>query len=129
MALVCPYCAKVGLAHVTSMELPAPGIWQELTLQVLTCPNCEFKLGGVYLESRAGRLDSEVVNHSAYRVEAEEVAEIEARIASCPDRRDKRCTCDAHTGFLEDYTFGEPGFQPGFRGRPPPRPIGWDGKP
>lgn len=123
MSLVCPVCDVSGLESPAGIELPAPDIWQELHLQVLACPHCGFCGAGVYLESRAGRLDSEIVHHLAYRVEAEELADIQRQIESCPEPLSKRCDCSAHVALLADYEYGKPGRLVGFRGEPHPMLI------
>ena len=109
MALLCPKCRLNGIRIANSIELRPPGVWQECQLQVLDCPSCSYRGPAVYLESRAGALDREIVNHYAYDMTPDDLVELEAEIAKCPDRRSSRCDCESHEAIGGKYRVGEPG--------------------
>lgn len=102
-----------GLQIMTSIELPPSGVWQEVQLQIVGCLQCDFHGVAVYRESRAGRLDSEIVHHYAYALPDSVVENIRKSIVSCESRRDRCCGCDAHTELAARY---RPGQQTEFAG-------------
>lgn len=81
---------------VSSLEVPPDRWWDEITLQVVECPDCGFRGAGVYEESRRGALDSEAWNHRGHRLAAAPLQALIDGIAACPAPRNSGCRCAAH---------------------------------
>jgi hypothetical protein len=99
MGFMCPACAAPALEIGATLELPADGDWDEITLQTVICARCGLRALAVYRESRHGALDSEVVWHAGYRVSAADFASVAAAVALCPRPVDEACACAAHRRF------------------------------
>lgn len=97
MSFLCPECSTPKAMNITAqLELPPDSWWDEMTLQVVECSRCGFAAAAVYQESRRGALDSEAVNHEAYRVSADGVTKLKNMIEQCPKPNDCYCTCSSH---------------------------------
>lgn len=96
MSFICPDCSGSCLRIVSSLDLPADGWWDEITLQVVECPDCGFQGAAVYEESRRGALDSEAWNHRGLRLAEAQLRTLIDDIAACPDPRNPDCRCAAH---------------------------------
>ncbi|HEX7901073.1 MAG TPA: hypothetical protein VF950_25160 [Planctomycetota bacterium] len=85
----CPGCRRPELQVRSSFDLGGDDAWDEVALQILSCP-CGFRAVGVYQESRRGALDSECVDHRGYRADDERLREAEALIRdrAAPGARD-----------------------------------------
>jgi hypothetical protein len=108
MAFECPDCSRYSLGITNSIELRPPGAWSDLSLQLVACSHCRLRGAAVYLESRAGTLDREIVRHLGYRLDHAAVDEVERRILICPKPKDRRCGCSAHRSLAAKYDLGEP---------------------
>jgi hypothetical protein len=95
----CPACAAPALEIGATLELPADADWDEITLQVVTCTGCGLRALAVYRESRHGALDSEMVEHAGWRVNAADFASVAAALERCPRPADADCRCAAHARF------------------------------
>jgi hypothetical protein len=96
MPLICPDCRHPTLSVTRSIELGPMPLWDELSLQVVRCDRCQLTAIAVYEESRRGAPDQEIIHHTGYRLEKNQVAALDALIASCPRPDDHRCDCPAH---------------------------------
>jgi Zn ribbon nucleic-acid-binding protein len=96
MSFICPDCAGSRLRIASSLELPSDRWWDEITLQVVECPECGFRGAAVYEESRRGALDSEASNHCGVRLADALLRTLVEDIAACPEPRNAACRCTAH---------------------------------
>ena len=96
MSFICPECAGRLLRIVSSLELPPDGWWDEITLQVVECPECGFRGAAVYEESRRGALDSEVWNHRGLRLAEAPLRALIEDVAGCPEPGNADCRCATH---------------------------------
>lgn len=96
MSFICPDCSGKRLRIASSLELPPDSWWDEITLQVVECPQCGFRGAAVYEESRRGALDSEAWNHGGLRVAEALMRTLIDDIAGCPAPRDSDCRCAGH---------------------------------
>ena len=96
MPFRCPECSHSSLKIAQRIELPPDSRSDEITLQVVTCSRCGFAGIAVYEESRRGALDSESIDHRAYRTTPAGLKAIRAAIRRCPKPGDSRCRCDSH---------------------------------
>jgi hypothetical protein len=96
MPLQCPLCFHSTLKIADRIELPPDSRSDEIALQIVTCSQCGFAGIAVYEESRRGALDSESVDHVAYRISPADLQAIRAAIRKCPAPRDSRCGCASH---------------------------------
>jgi hypothetical protein len=99
MAFICPACAAPALEIGATLELPYDDLWDEITLQTVTCARCGLRALAVYRESRHGALDSESVWHTGYRVGAADYDSVALALARCPRPADDACGCAAHRHF------------------------------
>lgn len=90
---LCPKCEQGTLTIGECLEISPDGRWDELTLQLISCP-CGFSGVAIYEESRRGALDSESWNHTGYEYEGTE--SLKAQIKACPTPREHRCDCPSH---------------------------------
>lgn len=93
MTLACPDCGG-SLAIRSRIELPSDSRSDEIAVQILECPACNFKGVGVYEESRRGAEDS--WDHTSHRLPAGELEALAGQIARCPNPADARCGCPTH---------------------------------
>ena len=96
VSMVCPSCKQPSLAIRLQIELPADADWDEVSLQILGCPSCNFEALGVYQESRRGSLNGESWRHNGYRAAPEDWALVSSAIERCPDRANRQCQCVSH---------------------------------
>jgi hypothetical protein len=96
MPFICPQCSGSRLRIISSLELPPDSWWDEITLQVVECPDCGSGGAAVYEESRRGALDSEVWNHRGVKVAEEQLRTLTDDIAACPTPRNSGCRCATH---------------------------------
>lgn len=96
MSFICPDCAGKRLRIASSLELPPDSRWDEITLQVVECPECGFRGAAVYEESRRGALDSEVWNHRGHRLAAAPLQTLIEDVAACPEPGNSACPCATH---------------------------------
>jgi len=99
MSLICPKCDDSALRLEVDLELPPRGVFTERTRQLWRCGNCGAGILALYEESRAGRLDSEVVNHSGRIVDAAKFEELVEKAYACPNRLNASCPCEVHRFF------------------------------
>ena len=97
MPFQCPDCSTPGSLRITAaIELPPDASWDEIALQIVRCPPCGFSGLGVYQESRRGALDSEIIHHSGYHVNNEDLETAARMIRKCPNPANPKCDCAAH---------------------------------
>ncbi|HEX6913124.1 MAG TPA: hypothetical protein VF142_22125 [Longimicrobium sp.] len=96
MSFICPDCSGRRLRIAASLELQPDRWWDEITLQVVECPDCGVRGAAVYEESRRGALDSEAWNHLGHRLPEPLLRTLIADIAACPEPRKSHCDCAAH---------------------------------
>lgn len=96
MSFICPACSGRRLRIASSLELPPDCWWDEITLQVLECPECGFRGAAVYEESRRGALDSEAWNHRGLRLAAAPLRTLIDDVAACPEPGNSDCRCTTH---------------------------------
>ncbi|HEX8905129.1 MAG TPA: hypothetical protein VF771_09830 [Longimicrobiaceae bacterium] len=96
MPFLCPECGNPTLEIAAAIELPPDSTWDEIALQTVRCAACGFRAAAVYRESRRGSLDSEAVDHTGYRLPADVLESLVARIEACPAPRSSACRCEAH---------------------------------
>jgi hypothetical protein len=94
MAFRCPQCQANTLVITHSLELPSDGRSDEITLQLLACPECRFVATAVYEESRRGA--TEAWHHDGYRISQVTYDDLRKLIEQCPSPRDKNCLCQSH---------------------------------
>ena len=96
MSFICPECSGGRMRIAASLELPPDRWWDEITLQVVECPDCGFRGAAVYEESRRGALDSEAWNHRGLRLDEATLRTLIQDVAACPEPRNAACRCAAH---------------------------------
>lgn len=98
MAFICPGCSssKGSLEIEEKIALAPDSLWDEITLQIVECSDCQFSGIAVYEESRRGGLDSEVSEHFGYWIEEQDVQKIRNQIKQCPKPTNWRCGCQTH---------------------------------
>lgn len=96
MPFICPECSGRRLRIVSSLELGPDSWWDEITLQVVECPDCGFRGAAVYEESRRGALDSEAWNHRGLRLDEAPLRKLVEDVAACPAPRNSDCRCATH---------------------------------
>jgi len=100
MPFRCPECSGSKTLHITArLELPPDSRSDEITLQVVKCTDCRFAGIAVYEESRRGALDSESIQHTGYRVGADDLKTLQRAIRRCPKPESWGCDCAAHRRF------------------------------
>lgn len=98
MAFRCPQCnTRDSLQIALSIDLPPDRMSEELSLQVVACHVCNFRALAVYDVARGDCPESETWKHIGYRVSPDAVESVSVGIRSCPEPRNPRCTCAAHT--------------------------------
>src|SRR5688500_20158651 len=93
MSFICPDCSGRRLRIASSLELPPDRWWDEITLQVVECPDCGFRGAAVYEESRRGALDSEAWNHRGHRLAEVLMRTLIEDVAAVPGPRSSDCPC------------------------------------
>jgi DNA-directed RNA polymerase subunit RPC12/RpoP len=96
MSFICPDCSGKRLRIACSLELAPDSWWDEITLQVVECPDCGFRGAAVCEESRRGALDSEAWNHWGVRLAEAPLRTLIKDVAACPEPRSSACRCAAH---------------------------------
>jgi len=97
MGYLCPQCLKSdSLEIILSIELSPDSRSDEITLQILTCSSCGMYGVGVYEESRRGPLGEDHWEHCGYQVDRPYADAIAHLIKDCPNRFNRRCSCQAH---------------------------------
>ena len=97
MAFTCPDCLVSGTLTLTdSIVLPPDSRSDDIILQSIRCRRCGFRGAAIYEESRRGGIDSESWDHCGYRLEKEELAELNRLIKTCPAKKDMGCDCPSH---------------------------------
>jgi hypothetical protein len=96
MPFQCPECSRSSLKVAQRIELPPDSRSDEITLQIVTCSQCDFAAIAVYEESRRGALFDESVDHRAYRTTPADLKALRRAIRNCPKPRDPRCRCASH---------------------------------
>ena len=97
MPFRCPDCDTPGSLKITHrLELPPDANWDEIALQIVRCSRCGFMGLAVYEESRRGALDSEIVHHSGYSIDGEDLKSILGMIRKCPEPMNVKCNCRIH---------------------------------
>lgn len=96
MPFICPDCSGRCLRIASSLEMPPDRWWDEITLQVIECPECGFRGAAVYEESRRGALDSEAWNHRGHRLAAAPLQALIDDVAACPEPGNSDCRCAGH---------------------------------
>lgn len=97
MAFECPECGEPTLEIAAKLELPPDTGSDEIQVQLLDCPDCGFKAGGCYTESRRGARES--WSHVGYEMEEDDWHGLRTGFGVCPAPSDKRCGCRAHADF------------------------------
>ena len=97
MSFQCPQCSVPGSLNIVSkIELPPDSRSDEITLQVIKCPECGFSGIAVYEESRRGSFDSESFDHTGYYIDTDDLKIIEQMIKRCPKPVNPQCMCSIH---------------------------------
>ena len=97
MPFLCPECSSHGSLRIThKIGLPPDSRSDEITLQIVKCSDCGFEGIAVYGESRRGRLDEELVQHTGYRVTKGDLRSLRKTMRGCPQPGNWRCKCKAH---------------------------------
>jgi hypothetical protein len=96
MGFVCPECLQDTLEIEQSLDLPADGIWDGITLQFVTCDRCGFAGAAVYCESRRGELTDESWRHDGYYIPVGALRAWRVAWAHCPTPADPHCRCPVH---------------------------------
>jgi hypothetical protein len=103
----CPNCSLPrSLRIAATIELPPDSRWDEISLQVVRCGACNFAGLAVYEESRRGALDSEIVHHSGYYVQDEDLKNFAGMIQKCPEPANRRCDCSTHHKLGKQDAYG-----------------------
>lgn len=97
MAFVCPQCLTSGSLNIAlSLHMPPDARSDDIVLQVVECPRCEFCGLAVYEESRRGALDAESWDHTGYWVGEHDLNSVRTAIENCPEPRNTKCQCQSH---------------------------------
>lgn len=98
MSLTCPKCEAPDrtLDIKERIELPPDSLYDEITIQVIKCTECDFSGVAVYEESRRGSLDDEVSNHYGYKVNNRNLKKLRRMIDQCPEPSNWDCNCGIH---------------------------------
>lgn len=105
MTMRCPFCEASGTLNISHrLELPPDHRSDEVTLQIVACAGCGVEAGAIYEESRRGA--SETYNHFAFEVDDLSLRRLKGQITSCPEPRNKRCTCQAHLDLAGKAAYG-----------------------
>jgi hypothetical protein len=113
MAFTCPDCRISGaLAISNAITLPPDSRSDDILLQIVRCGRCGFRGAAIYEESRRGGFDSESWDHRGYRLEAEELAELNRLIKACSSKKNKNCSCSTHRALGKKNEYGR--WQPPF---------------
>ena len=73
MSLLCACCDCYTLKIKYAVEIYPDQNYDECSVQVVKCSNCQFEGIAIYEESRRGSLDSESFSHLAYKVPASKI--------------------------------------------------------
>jgi hypothetical protein len=84
---------------LSSLELPVDSRSDEISIQILDCPNCGFKGLGVYEESGRGSIDSDSFHHRGYVVDSSVLESLREKMLRCCQPGIPRCDCSAHEYF------------------------------
>ena len=106
MPFECPSCGGKTMALTFAMELPPTDVDDEVALQTLKCPACDFHAIGVYRESRRGRMESESWYHDGYPVTDEGLEKLYEAFLLCPSPGDRSCQCPTHRQFAQQNWVG-----------------------
>lgn len=79
-----------------SLELPPGDSNDEITLQTVKCPACDFRGAAVYRESRRGSLSSESWHHEGYHISDDGLEDLYRALLLCPTPADRNCPCVTH---------------------------------
>ena len=74
---------------------------------MIHCFECNFIGLAIYEESRRGSLSSKSLHHYGYYVANTLLSSIKETIESCPDPKNNKCRCDAHSIFNQVNEFGK----------------------
>lgn len=96
MAFECPSCKANALDITLSLEFPSDAQSDEITLQIVTCVNCQFQGVAVYQESRRGSLASESWHHDGYQISKSAIEDLSKVMELCPSPGDSECSCPSH---------------------------------
>jgi len=101
MSFRCPQCHSLaGLEILLSIELPPDRQWDEISLQVIGCSDCDFRGMAVYEELVSGS-EQESWHHIGYWVSQDAVLSVLEAIRTCPNPSDRNCECQAHSSLGE----------------------------
>jgi hypothetical protein len=107
MSFRCPQCHTFDSLNITeSIELPPDRTHDEIALQVVDCSACAFRGLVVYSESRSASLERDDFEHIGYWVSPDAIQAVLAAIHSCPQPRNPRCGCAAHTLLGQKDVYG-----------------------
>jgi hypothetical protein len=97
MGFLCPVCDRAGSLQITlRLELPPDSRSDEITLQIVRCPRCNFEGLAIYEESRRGGLGDESIDHRGYFVSQVDLKALKKQMRQCPKPGNSRCDCAAH---------------------------------
>ncbi len=96
MSYVCPECSNRNLSSALRIELAGDSRSDEIAVQIIACPSCNFAGVAVYEESRRGAIDSESWEHTGYRIEKAEWLRLTGMILKCPQPSNRHCACPSH---------------------------------
>lgn len=101
MPFACPSCGGNAMEITFSLELPPDDSDDEITLQTLQCPGCDFQGAAVYRESRRGSFHSESWHHEGYPISDDGLEQLHTALMLCPAPADRQCRCGTHTQFSQ----------------------------
>ena len=105
----CPTCDTLGLQLGPSLELPADGRSDEITLQALSCTSCDFLGVAIYEESRRGA--SESWHHDGMPLCELDHHRLVRDLRACPAPRDRACGCEVHERYNRVEGYSHVGFR------------------
>ncbi len=114
---MCPSCQKPSLLVDLTFEVGKDTEWDQITLQVLRCKECDFT--GLGLDCASFKSGGEGRDHSGYPVNAILTKILSGLLRTCSKRRDPNCRCLAHrlvgrrdpAGYWKGIGLNEGGFK------------------
>jgi len=108
MAFRCPQCNTCNSLQIElAIDLPPDRTSEELSLQVVSCGACGFRSLAVCDVGRGDCPESESWKHIGYWVRPDAVESVSMAIRSCPEPRNPRRPCVAHTSLGKKDLRGE----------------------
>ena len=96
MKSICSHCKQETLEQAAPAINLFPDAYDEITLWLLHCKNCNFYGIHMYEESQRGKLDSEVVHEWDHPVSRIQFQRIQKTIQLCTNPGNALCPCEGH---------------------------------